>query len=192
MEFSQDFNSNVRTAPVGRSFTSLGADGKPGISWTGKYGYLYLDGMGVDAAIDGMNEKGLTFEALLLPNLAEYQTVAPGANATALPYLMFGDWVLSNFATVAEVKAAIPKVTVFAQKVAALGDAIFPLHFAIYDTSGAGIVVEYVKGELAIYDNTVGVMTNDPTYDWHMTNLGNYVNLKPVNPKPIVRIALPT
>ena len=43
------------------------------------------------------------------------------------------------------------------------------------DAEGQSIVVEYVKGELRLHNNTkVGVMTNDPTWDWHLQNLNNY------------------
>ena len=43
------------------------------------------------------------------------------------------------------------------------------------DAEGQSIVVEYVKGELRLHNNTkVGVMTNDPTWDWHLQNLINY------------------
>lgn len=42
------------------------------------------------------------------------------------------------------------------------------------------IVIEYLDGELRIFDNPLGVITNSPSYDWHMTNLRNYINLSPV------------
>jgi choloylglycine hydrolase len=45
------------------------------------------------------------------------------------------------------------------------------------DRSGAGVVVEYVGGALRLYDNTVHVLTNAPTYDWHLLNVRNYLNL---------------
>ena len=32
-----------------------------------------------------------------------------------------------------------------------------------------------------VYDNPVGVITNAPTFDWHMTNLRNYTYLKSEN-----------
>lgn len=32
-------------------------------------------------------------------------------------------------------------------------------------------------GTLKVHDAPLGVMTNAPTYDWHMTNLANYINL---------------
>jgi len=46
-------------------------------------------------------------------------------------------------------------------------------------------VIEPVGGALKIYDNSLGVMSNSPTFDWHMTNLRNYVNLTATNVPPI-------
>jgi penicillin V acylase-like amidase (Ntn superfamily) len=39
---------------------------------------------------------------------------------------------------------------------------------------------EYLKGELKLFDAPLGVITNSPSYDWHETNLRNYINLSPV------------
>ena len=36
-----------------------------------------------------------------------------------------------------------------------------------------------------VYDNVVGVLTNSPTYEWHIQNLRNYVNLTAENAKPV-------
>ena len=46
-------------------------------------------------------------------------------------------------------------------------------------------MVEPVNGALKVYDNPLGVMTNAPTFDWHLTNLKNYVKISPVNAEPI-------
>lgn len=186
MEFAIDFNSNLRSSPRGRTFNTTTLNGNSGLSWKSKYGYVYLDGMNIDAAIDGMNEQGLTFEALYLPNFAKYQTIPSGQDKNALPYAYFGDWILGNFKTVDEVRQALPKIYVFANKVPGMGDMIFPLHFAIYDTSGNGLVVEYVNGKLTTYDNKIGILTNSPTYNWHLNNVNNYVHLAPTNPQPVI------
>lgn len=186
MEFAEDMHANLRTSLRGRSFATTAPDGKPGLAWTAKYGYIYLDGMNYNAAIDGMNEKGLSFEALFFPNFAQYQTVTADQDAKALPYINIGDWALSNFATVAELKAQITNVVVFAQQIAQFGTTIFPLHFSFFDASGDSLVVEYVNGQLTTFENKVGVFTNSPTFDWHVTNLNNYVNLTPINPNPVV------
>ena len=55
--------------------------------------------------------------------------------------------------------------------------AVAGAHFFIQDRSGKSIVVEPVDGTLKVHDAPLGVMTNAPTYDWHMTNLNNYLSL---------------
>ena len=41
-----------------------------------------------------------------------------------------------------------------------------------------GIVLEYTKDGRKIHENWLGVVTNSPPYDWHMSNLQNYANLQ--------------
>lgn len=185
MEYGVDMKSNLRSSPRGRSFSSVAPDGKSGLAWKAKYGYLFLDGFNVDVALDGMNEAGLSIENLYLPNFAGYQVVPAGHSNQALPYLNFADWVLGNFKTVAEVRQALANVYVFEQKVPGMGDRVLPLHFSITDATGKGIVVEYIAGQLHVYDH-IGVMTNSPGYDWHLTNLTNYLRLTPVNPPAVI------
>lgn len=185
MEYAVDMKANLRTSPRGRVYNTVAPDGKPGMSWTAKNGYVFLDAFNTDFAIDGMNEKGLSFEALYLPNLAQYQTVPMGHNNQAIPYLNLGDWILSSFDNIDQVRSALVNVYAFPQKVPGMDDMIFPLHFSIFDASGKGIVVEYINGKLNLYDH-LGVMTNSPSYDWHITNMANYVHLAPVNPAPVV------
>jgi choloylglycine hydrolase len=57
--------------------------------------------------------------------------------------------------------------------------AVPPCHYVLTDATGATIVVEYVGGTLNIYDNPLGVVTNAPGFDWHMTNLRNYIGISP-------------
>jgi len=183
MEFSVDMKANLRTSTQGRAFSSMAPDGKPGMSWKAKYGYVYLDAFEVDKALDGLNETGLSIENLYIPGYADYQSVPAGHDKEALPYLDFADWVLGNFKSVDEVREALSKVYVFAQPITlpGHGSVIFPLHFAIHDATGKAIVVEYIKGHLQIHDY-IGVMTNSPDYAWHLANLRNYLHLAPVNP----------
>ncbi len=46
--------------------------------------------------------------------------------------------------------------------------------------AGEQIVIEWSQGKVKIFEAPLGVITNAPTYDWHMTNLRNYINLSPV------------
>lgn len=43
------------------------------------------------------------------------------------------------------------------------------------------MIAEYVGGALNIHDAPLGTLTNSPPYGWHMANVGNYVDLSPVN-----------
>lgn len=185
MEFAVDMNANIRSSNRTRQFDNTAPDGKPAMSWKAKYGYLYIDGMNQDIVVDGINENGLSFEYLYLPGETQYQTIPEGKDAQAIPYYHFGDWVLGNFKSVDEVRQALANIHVYQQTMPALGNVIFPLHAAIQDSTGKGIVVEFVQGQMKVYDY-MGVLTNSPTYDWQVTNLRNYLNLSPYSPKPVV------
>ncbi|SRR5579883_767225 len=185
MEFAVDLKSNLMTSPRGRTFSDTAPNGKAGMSWKAAYGYVFLDGFNLGVALDGMNEQGLSVESLYLPGETLYPMVPDGQESHALSYVHFGDWVLGNFKTVDEVRQALANVYVFAQTLPQI-NMIFPLHYAIYDSTGKGLVVEFVNGKMMLYENIVGVLTNAPTYSWQITNLRNYVNLTPVTPKPVV------
>jgi choloylglycine hydrolase len=184
LEFAQDLKSNIMTTPHGQLFKTVAANGKAGLGWRAQYGYLSLDALNAGIAMDGINEKGLSFEFLYLPGETQYQTTPAGSESQTLPYYYLGDWVLGNFQSVDEVRAALNKIYVISQKNPQFGNMIFDVHAAITDASGKGIVVEFIKGKMVIHES-IGVMTNDPTYDWHITNLRNYLNLSPYAPTPI-------
>ena len=132
-------------------------------------------------ADDGMNEAGLSVEGLYFTE-SKYETVDLKDAANAVSSNDFITWLLSNFATVDEVKKALPSVRVWGETLQLLGTPI-PLHFAIHDASGKALVVEFIGGEKKIYDNPIGVMTNMPEFPWHIANLRNYVNLNQLIPK---------
>ncbi len=179
MEFEIDLKSTVNVQPRGELFTSLTPDSTPGLQWTNRYGYVYMNALGYPLALDGLNEVGLSFGALYLPSYTVYQDVPKGENSKALWNLDFGLWVLGNFSTVEEVKIALQSVYVCELKTFF---AISPLHFNVTDATGKSIIVEYTANGLNIYDNKIGVLTNSPPYDWHMANIRNYLNLSPNNP----------
>jgi len=55
-----------------------------------------------------------------------------------------------------------------------------PIHLIVAEPGGKAIVIEFTEGTVKIHDAPLGVITNSPNYDWHVTNLRNYVNLSPV------------
>ena len=178
MEFEVDLKSALNVQPRGAEFTSI-VNGKAiGLKWTNKYGFVYMNAMGYPVALDGLNEAGLSFGALYLPGFTQYQTVPVGEESKGLWNLEVGLWILGNFSTVEEVRAAVSSVYVCQN--ATIG--VSPLHYNITDASGKSIIIEYTSQGLQVFDNNAGVLTNSPPYDWHMANLRNYLNLSPNNP----------
>ena len=129
--------------------------------------------------LEGQNSAGLGFSANFLPGFTRYQTVTP-KDASYVSILGFPSWVLGSHATVAEVRAALPNVKVWTDPSLPTGPTPPTVHFVFVDRTGAGLVVEYVDGELRMHDNAAHVLTNAPTYDWHLTHLRNYLNLSTV------------
>jgi len=85
-------------------------------------------------------------------------------------------WIATEFMSVKDIIAALPSVSVLTS---GSGTTSSPgAQWAIADSSGDSIVVDYVDGQLHVYNNSgVGVLTNDPPYDWQLRNLNNYVGL---------------
>lgn len=95
----------------------------------------------------------------------------------AISQLEFAPWLLGNFATVKELREALKKDSfplVFDKK---LLQYTFELHYSVIDKTGEGIIIEFTDRGRKVHENTVGVMTNSPPYDFHMLNLRNYVHL---------------
>lgn len=174
-----DLNSRVAIMPRGYSFTSHTPDGKPGHKWKTKYGIVGLDALEKDILTDGMNEKGLVVGVLFFPGFAEFQPYDPAQADMSVSNLELGNFILSKFATVDEVREGLKNVKVVSVDEAALGGAV-PIHFTVIEPSGKAIVIQYIKGELNIFDNPLRVLTNSPPFDWHMTNVRNYINLSAV------------
>ncbi len=51
-----------------------------------------------------------------------------------------------------------------------------PLHFLLHDAT-ASVTIEFHADGVRVLDNPIGVGTNSPYRDWHLTNLRNYVGI---------------
>ncbi|MDD5155506.1 MAG: choloylglycine hydrolase family protein [Candidatus Omnitrophica bacterium] len=180
-----DLKSNLVLVPRNFLNTSNLDNGKQGMSWKSKYGFVAINALDLSYYLDGMNETGLTVGGLYMPGFTEYQTIEEGKESSTLNAAELISYILGEFGTVDEVKAALPNLRVVDNKdIAKAFGAPTPLHFVVTDNAGDSIVIEYVDGKLNIYDNTIGVMTNSPPYYWHLLNLRNYTNLTPLAPGP--------
>ncbi len=176
---SFDLKSRLAVIPRGYRYSAQMPDGKMGLSWKGRYGVVGIDAVEKDVVVEGMNERGLAVGLFYHPGFAEYQTYEPAQAAQSLGPTDVGQYLLTNFATIDEVRAALAKVRVVPVVEPALGFAA-PVHYIVTEPDGKSIVIEFLKGEMKIFNAPLGVITNAPTYDWHETNMRNYVNLSPV------------
>lgn len=180
LEFGFPMQSNVLVIPAGKEMSGTLPDGGKGLVYKSKYGVVGANALNMLAILDGINDQGLSVGLFYFPNEAKYTEVTPENASKAIAPHEFGLWVLANFATVDEVVAGLKTIAVVPTPAPGLGSAqgmVPPTHFFIQDKTGKSIAVEPIDGTLKVFDAPLGVMTNAPAYDWHMTNLRNYINL---------------
>ena len=175
-----NLNSMYVVVPRNFSQTSFTPKGQNGMTFKSKYGYIGLAVHEKEFIAEGLNEAGLSAGLFYFPNFGSYVLYDEQYNSTTIADLQLVSWILSQFATVDEVKANINKVRV----VSLMGGngSEEAIHWRIGDKSGKQIVLEIENGVPHIYDNPIGVLTNAPGFQWHLSNLSNYINLTPVNP----------
>lgn len=128
---------------------------------------------------DAVNEKGLGMAGLNFVGNAVYGEPVDGSKNVA--QFEFIPWILSKCGNLDEARKALSTLNL----VGTPYSDNFPatkLHWIIADKSGA-ITVESVAEGLKIYDNPVGVLTNNPPFDRQMFMLNNYMHLSPKQPK---------
>lgn len=184
LEFGIQVALTTIVVPRGYQFTGTTPQGK-GLPYTTKYGFVGAMAFTTPAAMDGMNEKGLSVGTFYFPGFAGYSTITAENQAKALSPVEFPNWILSQFATLEEVKAALPNVVIAPTVVKEWGPTAAPFHYIVYDKQGNAIVIEPIAGKLVVSENRLGTFTNSPTFDWHMTNLRNYINMRTVSVPPI-------
>lgn len=128
---------------------------------------------------DAINEKGLGMAGLNFVGNAYYGEKERCKDNVAT--FEFIPWILCQCATVEEARKLLERInlvnTPFDDKLP-----VAQLHWMIADRESV-IVVESVREGLRVYDNPVGVMTNNPPFHEQMFNLNNYMNLSPRNPQ---------
>lgn len=187
VEFGVKITTNVIVVPRNYKFIGSLPNNEAGMNYQSKYAFVGATMYNTPLVVDGINEKGLSVGAFYFPGYASYSTVTAENKQHALSPLDFNNWLLSQFATVDEVKNALNNV-VIAPTIFKTWNLVPPFHYVVYDKTGNSVVIEPTNNKLIVYDNPIGVITNSPTFDWHMTNLQNYLNLSVLNvPKVSVK-----
>jgi choloylglycine hydrolase len=196
LEFGFPMQSKVIVVPAGTALSGTLPDGGKGLIYKSRYAMVGANALGLPVLLDGINDQGLSVGLFYFPGYAKYADVTKENASHAIAPQEFGVWALANFATVDEVRAAVKDIVIVPTPAPGLGSpqgAVAGAHFFLQDKGGKSIAVEPIDGTLKVYDAPLGVMTNAPTYDWHMTNLQNYINLsvKDVDQKKLGGVTLP-
>ena len=181
--------SHLVLVPRGYTRHAVTPSGNDGLIIKAKYGYTAIGVLKENFVAEGMNEKGLVGELFYFPGYGEPETYDPSKKYTSITDAQFLDWVLANFANVDEVIEALDDIHFIGY-----GNGFESTHYSVGDASGRQIVIEFYDGKFHVHENTVGVITNAPTFDWHLTNLNNYVNMfagtnepREINPNLTIR-----
>ncbi len=129
---------------------------------------------GIPLFYEATNEHGLSVAGLNFPGNAYYAPIYKGKDNIA-PF-EFIPWLLGQCKTIKETELLLSKIN--------LADISFsdrlppsPLHWIIADKDSC-IVCEFMKDGLHIYKNPVGVLTNNPPFEYHIKNLEKYKKLR--------------
>lgn len=174
---SFDMLPRIAAVPSGAALKAQAMpDGKAGIAWTARHNAVAIIALGKPVVVDGLNTAGLSVGMFYHPGFAVYSPYDPAQAATSMAMTDLAGFLLTQCATVDEARAAIARIRVVPIVEPAIGIPA-PAHVIVTEASGRAIVIEAHEGTLRIFDTPIGVITNAPGYDWHMTNLRNYVNL---------------
>ena len=130
---------------------------------------------------DAVNEKGLGIAGLNFVGNAAYKPVNLNTAKKQITQFELIPFILGSCASLKEAKKALENTdlvdTPFSPELP-----VGSLHWLIADETGS-ITVESVKEGLMIYDNPVGVLTNNPPFPQQMFQLNNYMHLSPRQPE---------
>lgn len=185
--FTEDnFKSSIANfVPRGQFFPESSLPGE--MHWRNKYSFI---GIGIKTKLipiaysDGLNETGLSAACLSLFS-SKYPKRKYGKPILYNPNLV--SYILGNFKNIQEVKQALSEITIVnisellpEENISSL------LHYIVSDIYGNHLIIEFVDGEMKLYTSRLGVLTNDPTYDWQLTNNNFYSQLSLENTTTLV------
>lgn len=153
-----------------RSYTPSGADG---LSYRARYGTVGLSVVAEEFIAEGINEAGLSAGLFFFPRYGGYLPYDPAQRERTVSDLQLVSWILTQCASIDEVKERLETIRVAGLEPSSV------VHWRIGEPSGRQVVLEIVDGRARFFENTVGVLTNAPGFEWQLTNLDNYVNLRP-------------
>ncbi len=170
----EDLESRYTIVPRGftqQSYTPKGT--KNGMEFKAKYGYVGLAVQQAEFVMEGINEAGLAAGLFYFPDYGEYVEYDEEENDKTLSDLQLVSFVLGRCKTIDDVKNALDDV-----RVVAIDPRGSTVHWRFTERGGRQVVLEIIDEKMVFYENKLGVLANSPSFDWHLTNLNNFVNLR--------------
>ncbi|MBS6396971.1 MAG: choloylglycine hydrolase [Clostridiales bacterium] len=172
LDLEYRFNENVVITPRKYPFRL-----KNGTSITTSYAIIGMAAVVENYPLyaEASNEHGLSIAGLYFPGNARFfDEMAGRLNLT--PYELI-PYFLGQYTTIAEIRDSLANLNItnipFAPNLP-----VTALHWMISDKTEC-IVMEQMEDGLKIYDNPMGVLTNNPPFYYHLANIHNYMNLTP-------------
>jgi choloylglycine hydrolase len=182
MDIEFSFNQAVTLVPRSFTYTNRAIDK----SEKTKYAMI---GMGTiidnhPCYAEAMNEKGLSCAGLNFPRYSHWDDEPMEGKINIPPYDMIL-WIVGNFESISELKKELENLHLVGKPINE-NTPLPTLHWIVSDTNGDCIVIENTIEGLKVFDNKVGVLTNAPTFDWHITNLVQYMKVTPTQPSEAI------
>lgn len=167
-----DNHNRYVVVPRGHEWVSMTPDGSSGRSFAGKYGYVGLAVEQAEFIVEGLNEMGLSAGLFYFPGYGKYEDFDAAQRDSNMADLQLVSYILGHCATVDDVIAEVKNLHIHN-----IDPRASTAHWRFGEPGGRQVVLEIIDKECLFYENTVGVLTNSPSFPWHLTNLNNYVNL---------------
>ncbi|KLV03592.1 choloylglycine hydrolase [Photobacterium aquae] len=175
-----DLNSKLVISPRKHSYTSVLPDQKKGLTWESKYGFTGISVSDDRFIAEGVNEAGLSAGLFYFKNYGSLAKYDPSNVANNITDMDFVRWMLSQFSSIDEVEKALAQIKIVPVYMDDKGNPSPTAHWRVADKQGNNIVIEIMDhGQIHIHKNIAQVLTNAPDYQWHLTNLNNYINMHP-------------
>jgi penicillin V acylase-like amidase (Ntn superfamily) len=165
MDLNKDDQPVIYVMPAGQRRTG-GISDNPD-AWTSKYGsVVVVFNRQRNYCDDGVNTEGLAFHFLSMAGSQyEARDCRPGVLGA-----IYGQYLLDNAANVADALKLMEQTQLVPEGMATS----YPCHLALEDAAGKSAVVEFVGGQMKVYQNNSAVLTDEPSLDDQLANLKNY------------------
>jgi len=174
MDFSYELDPEVYIASRNYKWNS-GLDDR---IINNKYKFIGIgQNIGKVTFADGVNELGLAGAVLYFPGYADYNYYENNKeDRISIGSIDIINFVLGNCCNVNDVIKTLNNINIVGVE-DSVTHSVAPLHWIFIDKKDDCITVEKTANGLQIFNNQLKVLSNSPNFEWHMTNLRNYLNI---------------